>query len=45
MSADPFVVLCWESEVGWSPPIRISNNQFTIGLRHATPAVITRPGR
>jgi hypothetical protein len=40
MPADPFVVLCWENEVGWIPPIRISANQFTIGLRYAAPAVL-----
>ena len=35
--ASPFVVLCWESDVGYVPPFRISPRQFTIGMQYAQP--------
>ena len=33
--AEPFVVLCWETDPGYVPPLRISSRQFTIGTRYA----------
>ena len=32
---DPFVVLCWESDPSYVPPLRISSRQFTIGTHYA----------
>jgi hypothetical protein len=31
----PFVVLCWESDPSYVPPLRISSRQFTIGTHYA----------
>ena len=33
--AEPFVVLCWETDPGYVPPLRISSRQFTIGTHYA----------
>lgn len=32
--ADPFVVLCWETDFGYIPPPRLSPRQFTIGVNY-----------
>jgi hypothetical protein len=37
-AADPFVVLCWESDPGYVAPLRLSQRQITIGVRYATPS-------
>lgn len=37
-AAEPFVVLCWESDPGYVPPIEISARQLTVGVRYAEPS-------
>lgn len=36
--ADPFVVLCWETDPCYMPPPRLSPRQFTIGVRYGRPS-------
>jgi hypothetical protein len=38
--AEPLVVLCWESDPGYVPPLRLSQRQLTIGVRYKQPANI-----
>lgn len=53
--ADPSVVLCWEGDPTYIPPLRLSPRQLTIGVRYPTaanavaspqvPDVLVAPGR
>jgi hypothetical protein len=36
--ADPFVVLCWETDANYIPPLRLSPRQFTIGIVYGHPS-------
>lgn len=36
--AAPFVVLCWESDPGYVPPLHLSPHQLTVGVRYAKPS-------
>ena len=38
MPAEPFVVLCWESDPGYVAPFHLSPLQLTIGVRYPTPS-------
>jgi Glycosyl transferases group 1 len=38
--ADPFVVLCWETDSCYMPPPRLSPRQFTIGIVYGQPSNI-----